>query len=265
MTVQHVSSFGDGLRRWRQHRRLSQLDLALDAEVSQRHLSFVESGRASPSREMVLRLTERLDLPLRDRNALLLAAGYAPIFPERPLDDPAMGRARDAIRRLLKGHEPYPALAVDRLWRMVASNAAVAPLLAGVADAALLAPPVNVLRLSLHPDGLASRIVNLPQWREHVLDRLRRQADAAADAALLELLRELETYAPPARPARRRPAREEGPHWIVPLEIETPAGVLSFISTTTVFGAPMDVTLAEIAIEAFFPADERTAQALRTG
>ncbi len=175
MITTTVPSLGDHLRTWRQRRRLSQLDLALDAEISQKHLSFVESGRSSPSREMVLTLAEHLEVPLRERNVLLLAAGYAPMFPERSLDDPALKPARAAMDLVLKCHEPYPALAIDRHWTLIAANAALRPLLANVSDAALLEPPVNVLRLSLHPHGLAPLIANLFEWRAHLLERVHHQ------------------------------------------------------------------------------------------
>jgi transcriptional regulator with XRE-family HTH domain len=251
---------GRQLREWRQRRRLSQLDLALEAEISTRHLSFVETGRSQPSRDMVLHLCEQLDVPLRERNRLLVAAGYAPMFPQRTLDDPALRHARAAVDLVLKGHEPYPALAVDRAWTLVAANAAVAPLLTGAAPD-LLAAPVNVLRLSLHPRGLAPRIENLAEWRAHILERLRRQLDATADAVLAALLEELHGY--PA-PVSRAPVRhEQYGGVVVPMRLSSEAGVLSFFSTTTVFGTPVDVTLAELAIEAFFPADAATAEALR--
>lgn len=250
---------GELLRNWRQRRRLSQLDLALDADVSTRHLSCVETGRALPSREMLLRLAERLDVPLRERNRLMTAAGYAPMFRERALDDPALAAARAAIERLLAGHEPYPAIAIDRHWTLVAHNAAVPPMLAGV-DAALLAPPVNVLRLSLHPQGLAPRIVNLGAWRAHLLARLQQQIDASADATLGALMNELVGY--PA-PAGEHGASVGDDGIVVPLQIASPAGVLSLLSTTTVFGTPIDVTLSELALETFFPADAATGEALR--
>lgn len=250
---------GDHLREWRQRRRLSQLDLALDAEISARHLSFLETGRSRPSREMVLRLAERLEVPLRERNQLLLAAGYAPAYPQRPLADPVLGPARAAVEAILTGHEPYPALAVDRHWQLVAANRAVAPLLAGSA-AALLAPPVNVLRLSLHPDGLAPRIANLPEWHAHVLARLAAQVEATADPVLEALLRELSAL---PRPASDIAAPDRFAGIAVPFQLVTDGGVLSFFSTTTVFGTPVDVTLAELAIEAFYPADAATAEALR--
>lgn len=310
MTVAASRPVGEVLREWRQRRRLSQLDLALDADISTRHLSFVETGRSAPSREMVLRLAERLGVPLREQNGLLMAAGFAPVFPERSLDDPALQAARRAIDLVIAGHEPYPALAVDRHWTLLSANRAVAPLLAGAA-VELLRPPVNVLRLSLHPDGLAPRIANLAEWRAHLLTRLRHQVDVTADATLGALLRELTDYPAPAshtastsdaappsgrelrstdaggaaiRPAAARPAggagskaspqvsdsnaaaREREREYagvVVPLQLVTEAGLLAFFSTTTVFGTPMDVTLAEIAMELFFPADAATAAVLR--
>jgi transcriptional regulator with XRE-family HTH domain len=254
---------GDLLREWRQRRRMSQLLLASEADVSTRHLSFVESGRATPSREMIMHLAERLDVPLRARNALLVAAGYAPLFRERPLSDPQLGAAREAVERVLKGHEPYPAIAVDRHWTIVAANRALAPLIAA-ASPALLAPPVNALRLSLHPDGIASSIVNWHAWRAHLLARLQRQVDVSGDATLAALHEELAGYPAPSGALDTQPA-ETAPvdQIVVPLRLDTPHGVLSFFSTTTVFGTPVDVTLSELAIEAFFPADQQTADTLR--
>ncbi|HJU39226.1 MAG TPA: helix-turn-helix domain-containing protein [Tahibacter sp.] len=251
------------LRQWRQRRRLSQLDLACLADTSSRHVSFLETGRAKPSRTMLLNLAERLDVPLRERNTLLVAAGLAPSYTEHRLDDPAMREARAAIDLVLTGHEPYPALAVDRQWHLVAANRMMAPMLAH-ASPALLAPPVNVLRLSLHPDGVANRIVNWHEWRAHVLHRLRHQADAAADPSLDALYRELADYpAPPdAAPADAK-SLPQSASVVVPLRLTSELGELSLIGTTTVFGMPMDVTLAEIAIESFFPADAGTAQRLR--
>ncbi len=264
MPVRPVVPFGALLRAWRQRRRRSQLDLALDAEVSQRHLSFVESGRAAPSREMILRLAEQLDVPLRERNTLLLAAGYAPFYAERPLDDPAMQTARGVVDQILRAHMPHPALAIDRHWNMVAANAGIAPLMLGVEEAALLARPVNVLRLSLHPRGLAPRIANLAEWRDHLLERLRRQIATSADPALVSLLAELTSFHPP--PAGREsvgPAATYPPGGIaMPLELETAQGRLSLISTTTVFGTPTEITMSELAIEAFYPADDATADRL---
>jgi transcriptional regulator with XRE-family HTH domain len=252
--------FGALLRDWRQRRRISQLDLALDAEISARHLSFIETGRSRPSRDMVLRLTEQLEIPLRERNAMLLAAGFAPVYPERDFDDPALKPIRDMIDRVLRGHEPFPAVAIDRHWNLVAANAAVPPLLAGSADA-LLAPPVNVLRLSLHPEGLAKRIVNLPDWRHHLLARLRRQAAESADPALFALLDELLSF--PIPHSDRGPSvADDVAEIAIPLQIATDGGILSFLGTSMVFGTPRDVTVSELAIEAFLPADEATAKAL---
>ena len=253
---------GDLLREWRQRRRMSQLDLALEAEVSTRHLSFVESGRAQPSREMVLNLAERLEVPLRERNVLLVAAGFAPVFRERTLQDPALASARKAIDLVLQGHEPYPALAVDRHWNMAASNSAAARLAAG-ADPSLLEPPVNVLRLSLHPKGMAPRIANLNEWRGHLLERLRRQTEVSADAVLVELLEELQAYPGASGVSKKPAANAELAGVVVPLQLVTEAGTLSFFSTTTVFGTPVDITLSELALECFYPADAATAEALR--
>ena len=256
-----LPTFGAQLREWRQRRRLSQLDLAGDADVSTRHLSFVETGRAMPSREMVLRLADRLEVPLRERNRLLAAAGFAPMYAERSLDDPALAAAREAVELVLKGHEPYPALAVDRHWSLVSYNRAVLPMLAGVAPA-LMQAPINVLRLSLHPDGLASRIVNLAQWRAHILARVRQQVIVSADPVLTALADELRSYPAPAVDASHDGIEASV---VVPLVLRTPAGTLSFISTTTVFGTPVDVTLSELALETFFPADAATAALLHAG
>lgn len=263
-TLPHASrrlSVGDHLRHWRQLRHLSQQDLALDAELSTRHLSCVETGKASPSRELVLRLCERLAVPLRDRNAWLVAAGYAPMYREQRLDEPSMDAARRAVQHILDSHEPWPAVAFDRHWHMVLSNRMVAPLLTGV-DPALLQPPVNLLRVSLHPGGLAPRIANLDQWREHLFARLQQQIRATGDEALADLLAELRAY-PGQTPGSA--ARLAGEHLgvLMPFLVHTPAGVLHLISTTTVFGSPTDITLQELALETFFPGDEATAQALR--
>ena len=250
---------GDLLREWRTRRRLSQLSLALEADISARHLSFLETGRAKPSREMVLHLSERLEIPLRERNALLVAAGFAPLYSERRLDDPAMTAARAAIDLVLAGHEPYPAIAVDRHWTLVAANRAVAPFFEGI-DPSLLQPAVNVLRASLHPLGLAPRIANYDEWRTHVLERLRRQIDVSADAQLIALHDELRALPRQARAAR--PFRDYA-GVVVPLELIAGDGVLRFFSTTTIFGTPVDVTLSELAVESFFPADAATAEALQ--
>jgi transcriptional regulator with XRE-family HTH domain len=254
--------FGAHLRQWRQHRRLSQQGLAEEAEISTRHLSFVETGRSMPSREMVLRLADRLHVPLRERNAMLVAAGYAPMYRERPLEDPAMAPARAAVDRILAAHEPWPALAVDRHWNLVAHNRVLPHLLAG-ADASLLQPPVNVLRLSLHPQGLATRIVNLGQWRDHLFERLRQQVQGTGDGVLAALLEELRALPAPEGGAD---VRLEGEHLGValPLQFRLADGtVLGLLSTTTVFGTAVDVTVQELTLETFFPVDEATAAALR--
>ncbi len=256
----NLQPVGTQLREWRQRRRLSQLDLAGHAEVSTRHISFMETGRALPSREMVLRLADRLEVPLRERNRLLTAAGYAPLYAERKLDDPAMQVARQAVERVLKAHEPYPALAVDRHWTLVAHNRLVPLLLAGVPDE-LLAPPLNVLRLSLHPQGLAPRIANLAQWRAHLLHRLRQQVTASGDPVLAALAEELHGYPGGTAEAAEQIHVDAGVY--VPLQLRTPAGLLNFISIITVFGTPTDITLSELALETFFPADDATAQGLQ--
>lgn len=247
---------GTLLRDWRVRRRLSQLDLALDADVSTRHLSFVETGRSQPSREMILKLAERMEIPLREQNDLLLAGGFAPVYREESLDSSNLAQAREAVQRILTGHEPYPAIAIDRHWNLLAFNQAIGPLLAGIAPE-LLQPPVNVLRLSLHPDGLAPQIANLPEWRAHLLDRLDRQIELTADPELIALRRELADYPSPAKSEHGRIDA-----LIVPLVLRTPDGELRLFSTTTVFGTPLEITLAELAIESFFPADAETAQRL---
>jgi transcriptional regulator with XRE-family HTH domain len=253
--------FGSLLREWRQRRRVSQLDLACMGEVSTRHLSFLETGRAQPSRDMVLHLAEQLEVPLRDRNTLLTAAGFAPVFRERPLGDPSLRPALRAVEAIIQGHMPYPALAVDRHWTLVAANDAMPRLLTGV-DPTLMQPPVNVLRLALHPSGLAPRTINLAEWRTHLLDRLRRQAEASADPILLALLEELRSFPAPRGPRPAPPSPDYG-GMVVPFELATEAGTMTFLSTTTVFGTPVDITLSELALECFYPADDVTAQLLR--
>lgn len=258
-TVRFAAAFGDQLRQWRQHRRLSQLALSLEAGISARHLSFVETGRSQPSRELVLRLVERLEVPLRERNAMLMAAGYAPMYPQRSLDDPALSVAREAVEQVLMAQEPHPALAVDRHWNMVMANRMIAPLLSGVTPSLLVAP-VNVLRLSLHPQGLAPRILNLPEWRGHLFERLGQQIALTADPRLRDLLAELVSLGGGGGVATPRPVQHA---LAVPLRLASPLGELALISTTTIFGTPVDVTLSELAIESFFPADAATAQRLR--
>jgi transcriptional regulator with XRE-family HTH domain len=269
------------LRDWRRRRRLSQLELALEAGVSARHLSFVETGRSRPSAEMVLHLAEQLDVPLRDRNQLLLAAGYAPRYGERALDDPAMAPVADALQRILDGHDPYPALVADRGWNVVAGNDALSLLTAGVARH-LLAPAPNAMRLALHPEALAPRIVNYAQWRAHLLERLERQLVATGDERLAALRDEVTAYPAPdgaraggdASATREDRARGAGDHdaaatdlaeqLAVPLRLRTPdGGELTFISTVATFGTAVDITVAELSIESFFPADAATAAWVR--
>ncbi|HYG48731.1 MAG TPA: helix-turn-helix transcriptional regulator [Allosphingosinicella sp.] len=256
MAANPADLVGTQIRTWRTRRRLSQLDLALDAEISARHLSFIETGRSRPSRTMLLRLAERLRIPPRDRNVLLVAGGFAPAQPARPLDDPALAAARRAVDKVLAAYEPYPALAVDLHWNLVAANAGIQPFLAGVAPH-LLEPPLNVLRLSLHPEGLASRIENLGEWRGYVFRRLEEQIDASADPAIAALLEELRGY--PGGAGDPGEANEIA----ILLKVRQGERLLSFLSMTTVFGTPVDITLSELAIEAFLPADSETAAYLR--
>ncbi|MDA3627875.1 helix-turn-helix transcriptional regulator [Saccharopolyspora sp. WRP15-2] len=255
MTTVEPRPVGALLRQWRERRRLSQLQLSLDADISSRHLSFVETGRSKPTREMILRLSEQLDVPLRERNGLLLAGGYAPVYPASSLDAPELDAVRTALRQVLAGHEPNPALVVDRHWNLVDGNAGVQLFLDGAAPD-LLAPPVNVLRLSLHPEGAAPNIVNLGEWRAHVLGRLRRQAAATGDPVLHDLHAELRDY-PCDQPESEVDVPGAG-DVVVPLRFRRGDEVLSFFSTTTVFGTPLDITVAELAIESFFPADQST-------
>lgn len=253
-------TFGGLLRQWRRRRRRSQFDLALEAGISQRHLSFIETGRARPSREMVARLTEVLDVPPREANALHVAAGHAPLYRRRPADDPEMAAAMATVEAILDGHAPNPALAVDRHWNLVRANAAATRLMETVAPA-LRQPPVNVLRLSLHPQGLAPAIANFRDWRAHVLHRLAREIDLSADPAIARLAGELADY--PVPPGARPPsAALAGASIAVALELKTEAGLLRFLSTTTVFGTALDLGLVELTIETFFPLDGFTRAAL---
>lgn len=251
---------GELLRVWRQRRRLSQLDLALEAQVSQRHLSFVESGRALPSREMILRLARHLDIPLRERNVLLLAAGLAPVYPQCDWQAPELAAARGIVERLLSAHAPHPALAVDRHWTLLMANDAVGRWMRHVTEPALLQPPVNVLRVSLHPGGLAPHVGNLAEWRAHVLHRLDRQVAQAPDPTLAALRNELAGYPVPDHDAAVDTALSA---IAVPLVLRFGGPTLRFLSTTTVFGTPTEVSLSELAIETFFPADDGTARAMR--
>jgi transcriptional regulator with XRE-family HTH domain len=250
------------LRSWRQRRHLSQLELANLAGVTSRHLSFVETGRSRPSREMVLHLAETLDVPLRERNQLLLAAGFAPVYRQSDLDDPSFAAVRHALDQVLAGHEPYPAIVVDRQWNLVSFNAASAVLIEDV-DPALMEPPVNVLRTSLHPRGLAPRIVNLPAWADHILSRLRRQALVTGDDDLVRLDEELTGYVRAQGVEPPRPGVEGTNEVATPLLLESRRGRLSLISTIATFGTALDITLAELALEAFLPGDEATTAILR--
>ncbi|WP_131742419.1 helix-turn-helix domain-containing protein [Actinomadura roseirufa] len=259
MALGDARPVGDQLRAWRQRRRLSQLELASESGVSTRHLSFVETGRSAPSREMVLRLAEHLDVPLRDRNLLLVSAGYAPVFGETPIEEPRMDAVRAAIRQVLAGHEPYPAVVVDRFWNLIDANAAAGLFTAG-APAELLEPPLNVLRLSMHPDGMARHILNLAEWRAHMIDRVRRHVALTADASLAQLYRELRSFPGDVGEAMAPPA---GHDVFVPLRMRIDGTELSFFSTIATFGTPIDVTVAELAIESFYPADETTTAFLR--
>jgi transcriptional regulator with XRE-family HTH domain len=256
-----AQTVGEIVRSWRELRRFSQLELAVEAEISQRHLSFIESGRAAPSREMVLHLAEHLDVPLRERNVMLLAAGYSPLYGHRSLQDPTLPHAKAALERLLRAHEPYPALIVDRHWNIVGANQALAPLLEGV-DLELLKPPANALRISLHPRGLAPSIVNLGEWRQHLLDRLQRQFRICRDPALDALLSELSDYPFNSSEQQNGSNRHSANEIAIPLRLRTQNGELSFLSTVTVFGTPVEIELSEVTLEAFYPADQETAQAL---
>ena len=277
-----MAMVGEQLRGWRERRRVSQLDLSLQAGISARHLSFVETGRSKPSSGLILRLSEELDVPLRERNALLLAGGFAPAYPERGLDAPPLSAVTEAMRQVITAHMPNPALAVDGHWELIDANDAVFAMVAGSAPE-LMEPPVNVLRVSLHPDGMAPNILNLAQWRRHVLFRLRRQADRSGDPFLNELYEELLGY-PGGEPGHEGsgPGRgdsgserggggavdeagiESAADVVLPLRVRLAGQDLSFLSTTTVFGSPLDVTVAELAIESFYPADAATAAAVRT-
>jgi transcriptional regulator with XRE-family HTH domain len=262
-----MAMVGERLRGWRERRRVSQLDLSLQAGISARHLSFVETGRSKPSSGLILRLSEELDVPLRERNALLLAGGFAPAYPERGLDAPPLSAVTEAMRQVITAHMPNPALAVDGHWELIDANDALFKLVEGSAPE-LMEPPVNVLRVSLHPDGMAPNILNLPQWRRHVLFRLRRQADRSGDPFLNELYEELLGY-PGGEPGRGggapmdEPEIESAADVVLPMRVRLAGQDLSFLSTTTVFGSPLDVTVAELAIESFYPADAVTADAVR--
>ncbi|WP_434739593.1 helix-turn-helix domain-containing protein [Micromonospora sp. SH-82] len=250
---------GEMLRDWRRRRRLSQLELSIRADISTRHLSFLETGRSTPSREMVLQLADRLELALRERNRLLLAAGYAPVYPENSLDAPPMSAVRSAIRQVLNGHEPYPAVVVDRAWNLVDANESLSVLTDLVAPW-LLAPPANVLRASLHPEGLAPHIVNLGEWRAHLLHRLGKQVEFSGDPELAVLEEELRGY-PGGESHGAGPAANS---IVVPARVRREGRVLNLFTTVATFGTPLDVTISELSIESFYPADEATARELRS-
>jgi transcriptional regulator with XRE-family HTH domain len=251
------------LREWRQRRRLTQLELALDAGISARHLSFVETGRSKPGRELLLRVLQQLQVPFREQNRLLLAVGHAPAFPERSLEDPELAPVREALDVILSGHEPYPAIVVDRAWNVVATNSPVLALIEGVeVDAALLEPPVNAIRASLHPRGLAPQIVNLGAWRAFFRERLERQLAITGDDVLAALIEELAGY--PTPECERDPAFDPGAGGTLgPLRLRTPDGRdLSFLGMFATFDTPFEVTTSELAIELLFPADRATADTL---
>ena len=256
LPTQSARPVGQLLRDWRERRRLSQLELSIQAEISTRHLSFVETGRSRPTSEMIVKLTEHLDVPLRERNQVLLAGGYAPAYPQHGLDEPELASVRTAMQLVLTGHRPYPALVIDRWWNMLDANDAVGALIEGV-SADLLAPPVNVLRLSLHPDGLAARIGNLAQWRGHLLERVRRRADITGDERLRHLLAELRDY----------PGGAEHPvgaqDVVLPMRLSHQIGELSMFTLSAAVETASDVTVQEMVIESFYPADEVTASRLR--
>jgi transcriptional regulator with XRE-family HTH domain len=257
---QRQRPFGDLLRQWRERRRLSQLELSVQAEVSARHLSFVETGRSTPSRDMVIRLSERLDVPLRERNQLLAAAGYAPVYSQTALESPQMSAVLAAVRRVLSGQEPFPAAVVDRNWDLIEQNGSFELFTRG-ADPELLRSPLNVLRLALHPNGMAGRIVNIGEWRAHALSRMRRRMDLTADPAITALYKEIREYpCPRPQPEIMLPAPGDV---MVPLKIRDGERELSFFGTVAAFGTPLDVTVAELTIETFFPADAETAALLR--
>ncbi|MFE0515709.1 helix-turn-helix domain-containing protein [Streptomyces sp. NPDC058964] len=253
---------GPLLRAWRERSRISQLELALRADSSARHISFIETGRSRPSEEMVLRLAEHLEVPVRERNALLLAAGYAPYYPETPLDDPALDALRDGMERLIQGYEPYPALVVDAVYTVVAANRGIALLLDGVPES-LMAPAPNAMRLTLHPEGLAPRIRNLREWRGHLLAQMERQIALHRSQALRELYEEVAGYPVPGEAAGDGPD-EPVAYFALPMRIEHEGRILSFVSSISTFNTPMDVTVAELAIETFLPADPATAKYLHS-
>ncbi|MFE0170992.1 helix-turn-helix domain-containing protein [Streptomyces sp. NPDC059002] len=260
----NTTGVGPLLRGWRERRRVSQLELALRADSSARHISFVENGRSRPSEEFLLRLADHLDVPVRERNSLLLAAGYAPRFRETPLDDPSMGALRESLDRLLSGYEPYPALVVDAAYDVIAANRSLAVLLDGIPEHLLAQAPLNAMRLTLHPEGLAPRIRNLREWRGHLLHQMERQIALQRSAALRAVYDEVAAY-PVADPGVDAfDAGTDVPYFALPLRVEHEGHVLSFISSISTFNTPMDVTVAELAIETLLPADPATSKYLQS-
>ncbi|MFZ3560932.1 helix-turn-helix domain-containing protein [Streptomyces sp. BH055] len=259
----NTSEVGPLLRGWRQRRRVSQLELALRAESSARHISFVETGRSRPSEDFLLRLAEHLDVPMRERNALLLAAGYAPRFKETPLDDPALGVLREGLDTLLRGYEPYPAFIVDATFNVIAANDGIA-LLMSSAPAHLLTEPLNAMRLTLHPEGLAPRIRNLREWRGHLLAQLEQQIALTRSEPLRVLYEEVSAYPLPPGAAGDEPVAPPLPYFALPMVIEHEGQVLSFVSSISTFNTPLDVTVAELAVETLLPADPATAKYLHS-
>ena len=244
----HQPPFGVLLRRWRERRRITQIDLAFAADSSTRHLSCLETGKAQPSREMIVRLARVLEVPLRERNDLMLAAGFAPVFHETKID--GLSAARSAMDRVLQAHKPYPAFVVDRHWNVVLSNGALPQLYEGCAQA-LLTQPVNAMRLILHPQGMGPRILNYAAWKTYSLDLMQRQIEANADPVLSSLHSEVAAYRIPGQPDG--PATfDETDRLATPLRIATRLGVMSFLNTLTIFGTANDVTLSELALEMLF-------------
>jgi transcriptional regulator with XRE-family HTH domain len=254
---------GELLRGWRERRRVTQLQLALDAGVSARHLSFIETGRSQPGRETLMQVLEQLKVPFREQNRLLLAAGHAPAFPERSLDDPDLAPVREALDVILSGHEPYPAIAVDRVWNLIAANEAMLALVAPAEiDPGLLEPPVNVMRLGLHPRGLGQLFVNLGDWHAHWLEHLDRQLTATGDERLAALIDEVSRY-PVPEPERDVASTSGGSEMLGPVRVRTADGELSFFGMFASFDTPFEVTTSELAIELLFPADAETAARLQ--
>jgi transcriptional regulator with XRE-family HTH domain len=254
-TVAEPGPFARTLRRWRELRRWSQLDLAIRADTTQRYLSYLEQGRSNPGRAMVMRLAESLELTLRERNALLMAAGYAPAFDESGWDAPQLEPVRTALKSVLDGHLPYPAVIACEYGNLVDANAAFDLFAEGCAPE-LLRPPINLRRLALHPDGLARRVINLPEWGRHVTEAMRNRTRVSPDAEMEALVAELEGYLPPVDP---------GPGYLgfaVPLRLRSEDGELSLITTLTSFATATDISLAELHLETFLPADPRTAEIL---